>query len=219
MHPRYIDWLKYVFDRPVTPNGWYFDEDDLEPFQAEPSELVELVACTFENCGRDLSPYSNDQLRYGLSFILENGASDTVFSLMSEDVSAELRLRAIDSLKHVYTEIFERRCAPVLGHISEPGGNALNYICYMLWDVSPLSYWERVRNREVFYRAVSEVLEYSLQSSNRACVESGLHGLGHIFSSYPERVEQVIGRFLLNTPGNALDLRKYAEAARRGCVQ
>jgi hypothetical protein len=219
MHPRYTDWLKYVFDRPATANGWYFDVDDLEPFEAEPGDLVELVACTFENCGRDLAPYSNEQLRYGLSYILENGASDVVFSLMSDEVPAEQRLRAIASLKHVYSNVFERRCAPVLGNVSEPGGNALNYVCYMLWDVSPLAYWEYARNRNVFYRAVSEVMEHALQSPNRACVESGLHGLGHIYPNYPERVEQVVDGFLLGAAKRVPELQQYAEAARRGCVQ
>lgn len=219
MHPRYIDWLKYVFDRPATPNGWYFDVDDLEPFDADAGDLVELVTCTFENCGRDLARYSNEQLRYGLSYILENGASDVVLSLMRDEVPAEQRVRAISSLKHVYSEVFERRCAPVLGNVSEPGGNALNYVCYMLWDVSPLSYWEHARNRNVFYGAVSEVMDHSLQSSNRACVESGLHGLGHIYSNYPERVEQIIDGYLRGAAERVPELRQYAEAARRGCVQ
>ena len=219
MHPQYIDWLKFVFDRPATANAWYFDFDRSDKFDTAPSDLVELVACTFENCGRDLALYSNEQLRYGLSYILENAASDVVYSLMSEEVHIALRLRAIASLKHVYSEVFEQRCAPVLGHINEPGDNALNYICYMLWDVSPLSYLERNRDRNIFYEAVSDVLEYSLQSSNRACVESGLHGLGHIFSSYPERVEKIIDKFLLDKVNRVPELRQYAEAARKGCVQ
>jgi hypothetical protein len=218
MHPLYADWLKYVFDRPVTPNGWYFDLEDLVPFDADTNGLVELVTTTFENCGRDLSLYSNEQLRYGLSYILDNGASDVVFSLMSEDVPLELRLRATASLKRVYSEVFESRCEPVLGHISEAGGNALNYTCYMLWDASPLSYWERSRERGMFYRAVSEVMEHALSSSNRACVESGLHGLGHIHSYYPERVEEVIDRYL-NAPNPVAELRQYARDARRGNVQ
>lgn len=218
MHPRYNDWLKYVFDRPATPNGWYFDVGDLEVFQAEPSELVELVTATFENCGRDLASYSNEQLRHGLSYILENGASDAVFSLMSEDVPAGLRLRAIASLKRVYSQVFEPRCAPVLGHVNEPGGNALNYNCYMLWDVSPLSYWERSSERAVFYRAVSDVMEHALQSPNRACVESGLHGLGHIHSYYPQGVEDVIDRYL-DARSPPAELRQYAVNARRGYVQ
>ncbi len=218
MHPRYTEWLKYVFDRPATPNGWYFDIEDLEPFEAEPSELVELVATTFENCACDLAPYSNEQLRYGLSYIVDSGASDVVFALMSENVPAELRLRAIAGLKHVYSQVFERRCAPVLGHSSEPGDNALNYTCYMLWDISPLSNWERSPERSIFYRAVCDVLEHALTSPNRACVESGLHGLGHIHSSYPERVEEVIDRYLVAAKPPE-ELRRYAMDAGRGHVQ
>ena len=216
MHPRYTSWLKYVFDRPATPNGWYFDIEDLEPFEAEPIDLVELVATTFENCARDLAPYSNEQLRYGLSYIVYNGASDVVFALMSENVPAELRLRAIAGLKQVYSHVFEPRCAPVLGHTSEPGDNVLNYTCYMLWDISPLSNWERSPKRSIFYRAICDVLEHALTSPNRACVESGLHGLGHICSSYPERVEEVIDLHAANAPK---DLRQYAMDARRGHVQ
>jgi|SRR5690242_3786658 len=218
MQSRYTDWLKYVFDRAATPNGWYFDLDDLEPFEASPNELVELMTTTFENCGRDLAAYSNEQLRYGLGYILDNGASDVVFSLMSQEVDSGQRLRAIASLKRVYSQLFERRCEPVLGHIDEPGGNALNYTCYMLWDISPLSYWERSPERGIFYRAVTEVLEHALQSPNRACVESGLHGLGHIHSYYPERVEDVINRYLKAVNLEA-ELRQYAVNARRGYVQ
>jgi hypothetical protein len=180
MHPRYIEWLKYVFDRPATSNGWYFDVEDMEPFEAEPSELVELVATTFENCAVDLASYSNEQLRYGLSYIIDNGASDVVFSLMSEQVPAAQRLRAIAALKQLYSQVLGPRCAPVLGHTNEPGGNALNYICYMLWDISPLSWWERSPDRATFYQAVCDVLEHATMSPNPACVESGLHGLGHI---------------------------------------
>ncbi|QPF73628.1 hypothetical protein G8A07_12295 [Roseateles sp. DAIF2] len=218
MPPRYAEWLKYVFERPVTPNGWYFDIETLELFEADASELVELVAAAFENCARDLASYSNEQLRYGLSYIVDNGASDIVFAIMSEDVAVELRLRAIAGLKHVYSHIFETRCAPVLGHTSEPGSNALNYMCYMLWDISPLSYWERSPKRTIFYGAVCDVLERALTSPNRACVESGLHGLGHIYSSYPERVEEVIDQYL-HAASPPEDLRRYAMNARRGHVQ
>ncbi|HET8636414.1 MAG TPA: hypothetical protein VFL96_06155, partial [Acidobacteriaceae bacterium] len=81
-----------------------------------------------------------------------------------------------------------------------------------------LSYWERSPERGIFYRAVTEVLEHALQSPNRACVESGLHGLGHIHSYYPERVEDVINRYLKAVNLEA-ELRQYAVNARRGYVQ
>lgn len=218
MDPRYTEWLKFVFDRPATPNGWYFDIENLGPFEAEPSELVELVATTFENCARDLALYSNEQLHYGLSYIVYNGASEVVFAIMSENVAVELRLRAMAGLKHVYSHVFESRCAPVLGHTREPGDNVLNYICYMLWDISPLSNWDRSPKRSIFYRGVCDVMEHALTSPNRACVESGLHGLGHIYSSYPERVEEVIDNYL-HVANPPKDLRQYAMDARRGHVQ
>lgn len=218
MSPRYAEWLRYVFDRPVTPNAWFFDLQ-VEPFDAGPVELAGLVVSTFERCGRDLAQYSNEQLRYGLSYMLDNSSSDTVFALMSDDVPTDLRLRAIAALKVLYSDVFEHRCAAVLGHTDEPGANALNYTCYMLWDASPLSCWERSGQRSVFYAAVSEVLAHALRSPNRACVESGLHGLGHLHSSCPAQVEEIVDAFLASGAARCPDLRRYARAARKGHVQ
>jgi hypothetical protein len=73
----------------------------------------------------------------------------------------------------LYKDCFAPTCAPVLGHINELGSNSINEICYMLWDVSPLSWWEEKRSpeREIFYNAVIDVLEEALSSNNPACVE------------------------------------------------
>jgi len=93
---------------------------------------------------------------------------------MNESVPVQLRLRAIEAIKTLYQDCFTPRCAPVLGHLNEPGANPLNQVCYMLWDASPLSYWENRPNREVFYGAVVDVLEMALKSPNPARVESAL---------------------------------------------
>jgi len=217
MPPRYREWLNFVFDRPTTPEAWYFDLDSGE-FDAEPVELADLIATTFEQGGRDLAPYSDEQIRYGLSYILENGCSDTVYALKSDDVPLALRLRAIRSLDKLYADVFQHRCAPVLGHLSQSGGNALNDSCYMLWDASSLAYWGSTSNGHVFYDAIAEVMHHALQSSNPACVESGLHGLGHIHAYQPERVEQIIDAFVRNGVARDPALRDYAHAARTGSV-
>lgn len=175
---RYKEWLKYVFDRPVSPHGWYFDLD-VEPFDAPVGELIELVTCTLENSGRDLSVFSNDQVYCGLEYIFNNSCSDTVFALKSDDIPVRMRLAAISSLKTLYRDCFAPRCAPVLCHSSDAGANPLNRVCYMLWDVSPLSYWEESDLKDVFYHAIVDVMADASMSSNPACVESGLHGLGH----------------------------------------
>lgn len=217
MSPRYTEWLRYVFDRPVTPNAWFFDLD-VEPFDAGPCELAGLIVATFEHCGRDLAPYSDEQLSHGISFILDNSSSDCVFALMSEDVPLALRLRAIASLEKLYSDIFEPRCAPVLGHLDEDGGNAMNTVCYMLWDASPLSCWERSKEKAVFYGAVADVLDHALRSPNRACVESALHGLGHIHLYHSCRVEQIVDAFLEHGVRRFPELRRYAQRARKGQV-
>ena len=102
---------------------------------------MELFAHTFEK-SKDLLRFSDAQLSDGFSYMLDNSCSDTVFALMDECVSLEQRKRAIAAIKYVYADCFEQRCSPVLGHLDEPGANALNQICYMLWDVSPLTYWD-----------------------------------------------------------------------------
>lgn len=218
MPPRYQEWLGYVFDRPDTPDAWYFDFE-LPMFEADEVEQAELIAYTFEHCGRDLARFSERQVNYGLEYIFNNSCSDVVFALMSESVPVQLRLRAIEAIKTLYQECFTPRCAPVLGHLNEPGANPLNQVCYMLWDASPLSYWENRPNKEVFYGAVVDVLEAVLESPNPACVESALHGLGHLHSSHLERVEEVVGTYLRRNVFVAPGLQQYAQRAAVGYVQ
>lgn len=216
--PRYAEWLQFVFDRPITPNGWYFDLEEPN-FPSISNELAALVAHTFENCGRDLAGFSNEQVYHGLNYIFSNSCSDVVFALMDESVPTALRLRAIAAVKILYQDCFNARCAPVLGHIDEPGSNPLNSICYMLWDTSPLGYWENRPNKDVFYSAVVEVMAEALNSSNPACVESALHGLGHTQSSYTERVVEVIDSYLRRNVFVSPQLKECAQHAKSGCIQ
>jgi hypothetical protein len=217
---RYSEWLEHVFDRQATSNGWYFDEEDTG-FDASETEIVALVAHTLENCGADLARYSDEQVNHGLKYIFETGCSDIVHALMSDAVPAGLRLQALSAIRILYRDCFGPRCAPVLGHLNAPGANPLNFICYMLWDVSPLSYWERKANpdRARFYDAVVDVLEDALTSSNPACVESALHGLGHLLSSHIEPVTRVIAAYLRKNIFVSPELKKYAQQAGVGNIQ
>jgi hypothetical protein len=216
--PRYAEWLQFVFDRPITPNGWYFDLEEPN-FAATANELAALVAHTLENCGRDLVRFSNEQVYHGLNYIFSNSCSDVVFALMDESVPTALRLRAIASIQMLYRDCFNPRCAPVLGNIDEPGSNPLNSICYMLRYTSPLGYWENRPNKDVFYGAVVEVMAVALNSSNPACVESALHGLGHTLSSYTEKIVEIIDSYLRRNVFVSPQLKEYAQHAKSGCIQ
>jgi hypothetical protein len=217
MPPRYRNWLTHVFDHPVRDPAWFFDAN-APYFDAPSDELVELITYTFLNCGRDLVSYSDGQVNDGLNYIFNNACSNVVFSLMDSTVSLESRKRAIASIKELYAQCFEERCAPVLGHLDEAGAKPLNHICYMLWDVTPLSYWEADKSKDVFYGEVLSVLQYALGSPNPACVESALHGLGHIQLYRASQVTPIIQAFLRRNAKLRPELRQYAENAAVGCV-
>ncbi len=216
MHPRYLTWLTFVFDRRETPNGWYFDLED-EDFGATPQELVELIVLTMESSGKDLADYGDRQVAEGLNYIVNNACSSVVAVLFDDAVSVQLRLRAIESIKTLYRDCFAPRCASVLCHTGQKGGNALNLPCYMLWDVFPISLWEGRRDGKLFYAAALDVLEDALDSSNPACVEGALHGLGHLFA-YCEEAADVVARYQKRNHYLLPALESYARQASMGNV-
>ena len=60
-------------------------------------------------------------------------------------------------------------------------------------------------------------MEYSLYLSNAACVESGLHGLGHLTMEYSES-SKIIERYLKTKPKISWQLLEYANKAVAGNV-
>lgn len=207
----YEQWIQFLFDRPETAGGseWYWDID-IEEFSASAEQQVSLVGKTFERSGTDLLKYSEIQIKNGLNYILNNAVSNTVYLIVQKGVAEDLRIDAVLKMKHLYRDCFAKRCAPVLGHLDEPGANPINSICYMLWDTSPLRAWKDV---------VLEIMKDALYLPNDACIESALHGLGHRFSQDKERVPQIIDQFLSKTKKLRPELRQYALNARTGYVQ
>lgn len=88
----------------------------------------------------------------------------------------------------------------------------------MLWDVTPLSYWEGDPEKKSFYSAVVKLLKRTLQIPHLACIESALHGLGHLHRHAPQEVEEAIDSWLLRTKNVRQELTQYAQAARVGYV-
>lgn len=212
--PQFYDaWIKYVFDRPVTNPQWYFSywqDKPIEEFKATPTELVALLHQTFLRSGTDLTIYNAGQVNDGLNYIFSNSASNIIYALIEADVPEELRIYATAQIKHLYRDCFAKRCTNTLSHLNETGSSALNAICYMLWDISPLGSGKTV---------VFDVMEDALYIPHNACIESGLHGLGHRAHHDRAKVEAIIDRFLLRTPHLNPALKRYALAARTGRVQ
>lgn len=223
-HPRYQEWIKRVFDHPVTDPEWYLAETH-EEFACTDEDAVILIEQTFTHAGTDLASFSDAQVDHGLWYLVGAAGSQPASALWNRSVPLDDRLRAIRSIYDLYTNSFASRCTQTLGHLNEPSSE-LNSICYMFWDL----FWDLFRFRFTYPPVYKEtqveqalmdagfsVLTDILSIPHRACREGALHGLGHMARQYPERVGDIIDRFLA---ANELDkpLDVYARNAREGAV-
>ncbi|NHQ87816.1 hypothetical protein HA050_17015 [Iodobacter sp. HSC-16F04] len=216
---RYQEWMNYIFSFSAS-SFWSLDaESEISTFDATDAELVDLATYMLENCGREFASYSNEKISSALEFVFNNSYSDIAFSLISDSVSLESRLRLIKSIYCLYCDCFDVRCAKVLGHLSETTDNSLNQICYMLWDVSPIAYLGDRKNKQLLYDTMIDVLEECLSLANPACVESALHGLGHLYGVSEDRIETLIASKLKSIVFIPTSLKSYAELAMKGRVQ
>jgi hypothetical protein len=69
-----------------------------------------------------------------------------------------------------------------------------------------------------YYAAIANVMEKCLDLSNPACVESGLHGLGHLAFNHPKIAVPIIDNFLKNGKCENENLISYAKMARTGMI-
>ena len=69
-----------------------------------------------------------------------------------------------------------------------------------------------------YYEAIADVMHNSLALSNPACVESGLHGLGHTATFLPDIAVPIIDTYLKNKKNKNKDLLNYAETAQTGMI-
>ena len=212
-------WLKYLFDHDESNGNWHFlDDDEFELFENELDDesTIELIKKTLDNYMTDVDHYSDWQIALGIEFIFNNSLSNFSFSIMSSVVELEKRMQVIDVMSNLFEDCFDRRCEAVVGHLSE-GGNALNNTCFMMWDANPITYNEENSEKNTIYSKLTNVMERSLYLTNIACVESGLHSLGHMVSYYSE-TEKVIQNFIAKTKIKDPRVIGYAKAAKTGCI-
>jgi hypothetical protein len=102
--------------------------------------------------------------------------------------------------------------------MDEPGANPLNLVCYMWWDIIPITGRPDDPKRKEFDQAILRVMKSTLQLDSTACRESALHGLGHWQHDYPERVGEIIDKFSMSQRELPEKLRAYMINAYTGCV-
>lgn len=206
----YEKWLNCVFGRSTNQS---FSSSKLDA-----GTTVKFIHTTLVNSGSDLSRFSDKQVNNGLNLIFNNSSSDIIFALKEPTVSAQVRTAAIRAIKILYINCFEKRARPVLSHLDESGTSPINSICYMLWNVTPISGWGNKGDCKYFELAL-EVLEFVLYLKNPACIESALHGLGHMSGcGTNQQVYRIIDNWIKQARTSRAELQNYALLAQQGYI-
>ena len=223
--PRFQEWLGVYFEPYINVDSpWdLFPPEVLDHpcFTGTADEIVELFTYTMIMSGTELARFNDRQLGVGLDNLLNNHFSPVAHEVRDGAVTIEARISALQSIKVLYRDCLTPRAAPVLGYLNEKSScKAINGICYMMWDVTPLSYWPEPERGDIMYPVIIVVMESALYSSNCAVVESGLHGLGHTVYKCETAAVAAIDRFLEARSGQVRnELITYARAARTGNIQ
>jgi hypothetical protein len=209
-------WVRFVFDHPVTEVAWHFDIDAPD-LGLPPAQAATLMAETFERSVELLRPFTDAQLNQGFWFLLSTGSSGYMLCLTDASVAWPLRRRVLRSFLPLFRDVMAARCTASLSHRSE-SGSALNSACYMWWDLLPLEgSWYAGRPPDPIHAEALLVLAELLQIPHDACRESALHGLGHLALFRPEAAA-IVDAFIERSTDLRPELLAYAEQARTGCI-
>jgi hypothetical protein len=241
------EWVKYVFDHPVTEPEWHWDIDRDYWNEIKNSALtVSYLTQLFTNPVEALAAYRDAQINQGFWYLVHNACSSYIFTLQDTSVPLKDRLFCIQSIYTLFDKLFATHCTPALVHLSEDG-NPLNSVCYMWWDLFPFSgvgkieddmasidqmdasskakeYMRsgiRTKYTEDYRRvieSVQSVMVKILEIGSDACRESALHGLGHWTYYYGDTIRAEIDGWLQKQPDLRPELRKYAQRAKHGSI-
>lgn len=236
--------LNYVFNRPIEEPPWYWQSRDEESPFGEEEDAMTAFLFYEQLCrepGRDLAPYSDTQVGQGLTYLFDGAVCNLTHGFKKAPVPVKRKVEALRALSVLFKEVMNPRCARVLSAHSQEKSSPLTYICYMFWDVTPLSSWIKFENQdalllfamnnlsedlaaymndetEAYYHAIASVMESCLYLDNPACVESGLHGLGHLATFQSGIAAPIIDRFLKTAQKQDVRLLNYAKSARTGMI-
>jgi hypothetical protein len=200
------DWVVGVFD-PAVEDPW-----------PPPAQELEHLTTLFADPVGALEGLSDEEIGVGLWSVLDSGGAGTALALNDAALPLDARIACVRLIRNLCRDLFVRRCAERLGHLSEQGGR-LEMICYMFWDVACFGGPPGEREGNLFEDAVLDVLTDTLYLEHTACQESAIPGLGHRIRRHPERAPAILDRWLRQGKGRDPRLRPYAEAARTGCIQ
>jgi hypothetical protein len=229
MKSQYNKQLNYVFNRPTGEPAWYWQTyiDEETAFNDSPNDTFFFLETLLLNAKIDLIPYSDEQIGLGLTYVFDNSCSNIINDFKIADIVFERKLKAINSIFGLFRDVLNPRCPSLLAAYSNATLSKISYICYMFWDICPLSStygfnFNEARKSKLFdenyLKAIANVMKQCLGLSNPACIESGLHGLGHMVFNQPQIAVPIIDNFLNSGHCKNNELINYAKNARKGMI-
>jgi hypothetical protein len=240
MTPEYQRQLDYIFNRPTDEPDWYWRDSSEEEavFDETPLSAFTFLETLCLNPEKDLEAYSDAQIGLGFCFIFNNCCSNLTHDFKSADVPFDRKIKAIHNLFALFRDVLNPRCAAIESASSQATLSKLNYVCYMFWDITPLStayglsftrpkqsptdeeevYKNSKLENRFYYTAIAEVMRKCLDLSNPACVESGIHGLGHLAFSHADIAVPILDNYILKGKNRSESLVNYAKSARTGMI-
>jgi hypothetical protein len=211
LHLSFEEWLRLVFDHPVSDEpdiqqAWYW-RDDLIPYWElwweDPSareRQVSFATNLFSDSASLLVEYRPDQIRQGVWLLLSGPAGFSLDDLLcDEDISLDQRRNCVFAMRNVFATGI---CAKF---------RELD-ICSMWWDLLRGAFdFEQCQLNEAFFSVMVEGLSLPYWEAQ----ESALHGLGHI--DHPGK-RQVIETYLSSHADIEEDRVSYARNAIEGKV-
>lgn len=216
----YVAALRYLFDRPVPQapvQEWYWNPDEPD-FDATPLDWTRIQTVLFAQAGTDLAAYSDEQVGMGLNYVMNNAISDVPFAAIHASVPLDEAMRMMRTMPALWRQCIGPRLASLRSPIGASTGRLAN-VCYMWFDVWP-TFWN-VRHEPRWRDAVWQILQEMLDVPCRQVQVAALHGIGHC-GRYLERqdaIDRTVEAFIRSIETDDHELKDYADAARRGCVQ
>lgn len=218
----YEDWIEHVFSHEVRTQAaaWYFDPDG-DLWNGSPEETVAHLTRFFGDPEPALAYFSDAQIDQGLRYLIDNGAGDVLSAVREARLPLQDRVRCVNAIRSLYDKLFLPRCTPHLSHLNRGDVEIgpLNTVCYMWWDIMTPVTTPTDPHRQAMDDAVLGVMRHALSLDSIACQESALHGLGHWSYYDTAAVAPIIDAYLDARPDIPPELKRYARAARSGCVQ
>ena len=206
-------WIDFTFGREVVSDFYPFFADREAYWHAPPAVTIDYLTRLFENSAELLRDYDDRQIGGALWPL----SSEETHALYSREAPVEARERCIGAVACLFADLFDPRCAPVLGHLDEPGSGPLNSTCYMWWENMTCVALADDPHKPRLDAKVVEVMSAGLELGNPACQESALHGLGHSVRHGPPGIDAIITAYLERDDIRP-EIAAYARAARTGCI-